>query len=273
MHHPERLSCLPCALWFQSGRSAHLQQYHPIANSRHAGSDALSLALYASYDNINFHLESRDCVCQPCYKDYVRNKHNRENTIPRWTKIKAEHDVQSLTNVRHCVYCCGSVCECERIHQWGPENWYRDDNLSTWKQYLSLNGNVDYAIGDHINHVCRTHYRRIFELKSMRKCTACTSTHSSTWKLMCNIANSPEKISDAFSLELGSVHFFDWICDHCCSCYANDEQLEVHLNSTVQSKDRLKAERSSLLLRAFATLKTEGIIFTRDNKLFYKNFA
>ena len=83
MHHPERLSCLPCALWFQSGRSAHLQQYHPIANSRQAGSDALSLALYESYDNINFHLESRDCVCQPCYKDYVINKHNRENAIPR----------------------------------------------------------------------------------------------------------------------------------------------------------------------------------------------
>ena len=93
---------------------------------------------------------------------------------------------------------CGSMCECEHIYQWGPDNWHGDDDISTWKQYMSLRGIVDYAIGDHINHVCRTHYRRIFELKSSRQCTTCRSQQSSRWRL---VTNSPEKICEAFSLE------------------------------------------------------------------------
>ena len=136
--------------------------------------------------------------------------------------------------------------------------------MYTWKQYLSLTGRVDYAIEDHINHICRTHYRRIFQLKQTRKCTTCSTQQSSDWRLVCNIANSPEKVCESFSLELGFVHFFDWICHQCCSCYANDEQLEMHLNSTIQSQDQLMAERSSLLLRALDTLKREGIVFTKE---------
>ena len=70
-------------------------------------------------------------------------------------------------NDKHCIFCCGSVCECVQVTQWGPEQWFGDDSISTWKQYLSLNGKVDYAIGDNINHVCRQHYRRIYELKNL----------------------------------------------------------------------------------------------------------
>ena len=82
-HYPDRSYCLPCAIWNQSGGDTHLQQFHPIDNSRHAGSEALSLSLYASFDNIIFDLGNNDCVCEPCYRDYTRNKHNRENIIPR----------------------------------------------------------------------------------------------------------------------------------------------------------------------------------------------
>ena len=156
------------------------------------------------------------------------------------------------------------MCECEQIHQWGPDNWHGDDDISTWKQYLSLRGIVDYAIGEHINHVCRTHYRRIFELKSIRQCITCRSKQSSKWRLVCNITDSPEKICEAFSLELASVHFFDWICDQCCLCYANDERLETEITNTAQSQDQLTAERSSLLLRALDTLKNDGVIFTKE---------
>ena len=78
-YHPDRSYCLPCALWKQSGSDPHLREFHPVEHSRHAGLEALSLSQYASFDNINFNLESNDCVCEPCYRDYSRNKNNREN--------------------------------------------------------------------------------------------------------------------------------------------------------------------------------------------------
>ena len=115
---------------------------------------------------------------------------------------------------------------------------------------------MDYAIGDHINNICRTHYRRIFEL-------TCQSHQSSKWKLVCNIANSPEKVCESFSHELGSIRFFDWICDQCCLCFANDERLETELTSAAQSQDQLRAKRSSLLLSTLDTLKTDGVVFTK----------
>ena len=150
------------------------------------------------------------------------------------------------------------------IVQWGRDQWYGNDSISTWKQYLSQTGIIDYAISDDINHVCHNHYRRIFDLKCTQQCTTCRSRQSSIWRLVCNIADSPEKICETFSLELGSVHLLDWICDQCCHCYANDGQLEAELNSTVQSQDQLTSRRASLLLRTLDTLKKEGIIFTNE---------
>ena len=263
-YHPDRAHCLPCAIWEQSGGDPHLLEFHPLKDSRHAGLDALSLSQYASFHNINFNLESNDCICEPCYRDFNRNKNNKENTIPRWAKIRNDFYTRQVQQRKHCIYCCGSVCDCRRINQWGPDNWYGDDSISTWKQYLSLRGVVDYAISDHINHICRTHYRRIFELKCSRECITCQSRQSSKWKLVCNIANSPENICESFSHELGSIHFFDWICDQCCLCFSNDQRLETELTSAAQSQDQLKAKRSSLLLRTLDTLKTDGIVFTKD---------
>ncbi|MCG8621707.1 MAG: hypothetical protein MJE68_06870, partial [Proteobacteria bacterium] len=86
-YHPDRSYCLPCAIWRQSGSDPHLHEFHPVENSRHAGLEALSLSLYASFDNVNFNLESNDCICEPCHRDYTRNKNNRENIIPRWAKL------------------------------------------------------------------------------------------------------------------------------------------------------------------------------------------
>ena len=153
-YHPDSTICLPCAIWKQSGSDVHLQEFHPVDNSRHAGLDALSISQYASFNDTNFNLESNDCICHPCYRDYTRNKNNKENKIPRWEKIRQEYYAQEARETKHCVYCCGSSCDCEHISQWGPEKWYGEDNLSTWKQYLSLTGIVDYPIGDHINHIC-----------------------------------------------------------------------------------------------------------------------
>ena len=59
-------------------------------NSRHAGTEALALSQYATFDNIQFSLRYSDCVCQPCYKDFTRNRNNVENKIPRWMKVKNE---------------------------------------------------------------------------------------------------------------------------------------------------------------------------------------
>ena len=109
----------------------------------------------------------------------------------------------------HCVYCCGTLCECENIIQWGPNCWYGVEGIKVWKQFLSLMGKVDYAIGDNINHVCRAHYRRIYEFRNMRTCSVHTSKESSNWKLICNIVNLPDKICEAFFLEPQTVQCFD----------------------------------------------------------------
>ena len=59
----------------------------------------------------------------------MRNRHNRENTVPRWAKIKLEFYAQRVHNEKHCIYCCGSECECEQIQQWGPDNWYGEESI------------------------------------------------------------------------------------------------------------------------------------------------
>ena len=62
----------------QSGSDPNLQEFHPVKNSQHAGIEALSLSQHASFDNVDFNLESNDCIiCDPCYRDYSRNKNNR----------------------------------------------------------------------------------------------------------------------------------------------------------------------------------------------------
>ena len=98
----------------------------------------------------------------------------------------------------------------------------------------------------------------------------CRSLDSSKWTLACNIVNTPEKVCEAFSLELGSVHYFDWICDQCCLCYANNEHLETWLNNVCQSEDPLTAERSSLLVRTLATLRKNGTVFTKEVRSDFK---
>ena len=105
----------------------HLHEFHPVENSRHAGSEALSLSLYASFDNVNFNLESSDCICEPCYRDYNRNKNNGENTIS--SCMRNEFYNRPVQQTKHCIYCCGSVCECEQIHQWGTYNWHGDNDI------------------------------------------------------------------------------------------------------------------------------------------------
>lgn len=219
-YHPLDDKCKPCILWTQSGNDPRLKDVHPLALSRHAGVDALAISQYASHKETTFHLDFHDCVCKPCHTDYLRNYRNRENTIPRWAKLKQNvyHRLERVSST-HCIYCCSSECECQMITEWGPEEWYNQDNIEIWKQYLSATGKVNHAIRGESNHVCRIHYRNILEVKASRTCSVCTSSYSdSGWKLVCSIANSPEEVCEAFSLQLGNIHFFDWICSTCSLC-------------------------------------------------------
>ena len=140
-YHPERSVYSPCALWSQSGSDSQLLQYHPTNNSRHAGTEALSLSQYASFGSTQFNLNYSDCICRPCYMDYMRNRHNSENVIPRWEKVRREAYEQPKIS-KHCVYCCGTMCECESIVQWGPDCWYGVEGIKVWKQFLSLTGKL-----------------------------------------------------------------------------------------------------------------------------------
>ena len=42
LYHPNRENCLPCVLWKQSGSDPNLKHVHPLFNSRHVGTEALS---------------------------------------------------------------------------------------------------------------------------------------------------------------------------------------------------------------------------------------
>lgn len=123
-----------------------LLEFHPLKDCRHAGTEALSLSCH---EGVNFDIERDDCICLPCYKDYIRNKQDKENRLPRWVKVKQDYYARS-GNPKHCIYCCGDVCECERVHHWGPDNWYGENRIISWKQYLSVTGEVDYTVGEHI---------------------------------------------------------------------------------------------------------------------------
>lgn len=122
---------------------------------------------------------------------------------------------------------------------------------------------MDYAIGEHINHVCRSHYTILFQLKKLRMCPVCKSQSSSHWELVCNVAKNLEQFCEAFSVDVGTVHYFDW---KCCLCYTNDAQLITRLNSDVASEDPITSFfiKSNALLCMLNTRKKNGIVFTKD---------
>ncbi len=267
LYHPHTAQCSPCVLWRQSGGDPNLKNSHPQSNSRHVGTEAFPLAQYSHFDNIIFHLSSDDCVCQPCHKDF-RRKLNQENNIPRWAKVKQNY--YSARENKHCIYCCGEECECGSVVQWGPDMWNSNNtSIPTWKKFLSLTGKVDHTT-DHANHLCRNHYRRLLEVKAAQSCSICHSLDSSTWNLVCDVATSPDHICEAFQLELGSVHFFGWICAQCSLCYANDIQLEDSLSRGAQSGDPMTAQKSQLLIGVLDTLKNDGVVYTKDVMSQYK---
>ena len=259
IYHPQRAQCLPCVLWSQSGSDHTLKHLHPLNNSRHVGTDAFPLSQYAQYENVTFHLVSDDCICEPCHKDFKR-KHNQENRVPRWARLKNHH--YSTMGNKHCIYCCGEECTCKCIHQWGPDQWYGENtSITTW--YLSLNGQVEHTIPANANHICRKHYRRLFKLKGLQTCSVCNAFDSSTWKMVCDTVHDPDQICEAFQLSPGSVQLFSWICGQCSICYANDIRLEEHLIRDTHSSDTV-TRRSCLLLSVLNTLRTTGIVFTKE---------
>ena len=260
VYHPNTQTCSPCALWSQSGSDMRLQEFHPLKNSRHAGEEAHVLSQYASHAGINFNIEMGSCICLPCYKDYSRNSNKENNMMPRWAKVKQNYYISP----KHCIYCCGDVCGCESVSHWGPDNWYGEDSLISWKKYLSLTGKVEYVIGDDVNHICRGHYPRIFRIKKSRMCPVCNSQNPLCWDLVCNLTNSLQHFCEAFSLEVGTVGFFDWVCNQCCLCYKNDSQLIETLQSDKASEDPIIALKSNTILQVLDTLSRDGIIFTKD---------
>lgn len=122
------------------------------------------------------------------------------------------------------------------------------EGIKVWKQFLSLTGKVDYAIGDNVNHICRSHYRGIHKLKSTRTCSVCMSTTNCNWNLVCNIVSAPDKLCEAFSLEPEAVQFFDWICEQCCLSYLNDERFLATLHNNMESSDPITAHRSRIVI-------------------------
>ena len=201
IYHPDKMHCTPCMLWQQSGADPRLHQFHSSKEMRHAGSDATTIALYATYDGIKFDLDFDSCICPPCHKDFKRNYQNRENVIPRWAKLRKE--MLETRAAKHCVLCCTNredgSCECQLITHWGPDQWNGMDSLESWRKFLFLSGLVHDIIPNTCNNICRSHYRRIVEMKAQRTCCVCGMAYTDKpWKLVCDVANSTEHVCEAF---------------------------------------------------------------------------
>ena len=264
-YHPNRVQCLPCALWQQSGSDLNLQHLHPLKDSRHVGSDEVPLSQYASYDDIVFDLTRDDCICKPCYIDFKR-KYRENQCIPRWARVKKEY--YSTRPNRHCIYCCDQECSCESIHLWGPDQWHGDNtSIGTWKKFLTLTSKVDHVIPDHI---CKVHYRSVLKLKETQSCSICNSSDSTSWSLACDVTPTPQDVDRMFHLELGSVQFFSWMCGQCTLCFRNDVRLQNQLANDERSLDPMTSHKSQLLLKTLDCLRRDGVIFTKDVMAQYK---
>ncbi len=86
---------------------------------------AAKLSLYASTDTLSVRVEENSCICQGCYRDFLRA--SDMSVKPRWLRKKEEHYASP-----HCVVCCeryqtptAETCLCnERPREsWGPSNW------------------------------------------------------------------------------------------------------------------------------------------------------
>lgn len=174
--------CGQCSIWIQSGSDTQINHLHPAANMQHPGSNAHALSQYATHAGCQFRLYSDSCICEPCYQDYRRNcmSENKENTIPRWLKVHTDYyTAQQWGTTKHCMFCCTSgSCHCFEIQYWGPETWYEDDDVITWRKFLSSNGYVPHDIPEQCKDVCRSHYCQVEDIIWNRRCATCSSAHT-----------------------------------------------------------------------------------------------
>lgn len=101
------------------------------------------------------------------------------------------------------------------------------------------------------------------DIINQRACCVRSLSVTSNWKLVCNLADSPDKVCANFSMENGTINFFDWVCEHCCLGYANDQRLTDQLDNDKLSVNPIIARRSKLIEKTLATLKSDGLVFTK----------
>ena len=63
------------------GSETKLLQFHPLKKSRHTVTN-----LFSCHSMLIMQFE----ICLPCYRDYTRNRHNKENVVSRWARIKQD---------------------------------------------------------------------------------------------------------------------------------------------------------------------------------------
>ena len=126
-------------------------------------------------------------------------------------------------------------------------------------------------MSEHANHVCKRHYRTLYDLRQSQSCNVCDCKQSSAWALVCDVAQTPQHVDRAFNLEPNTTKFFSWICKQCTLCFSDNAQLEAELTEDTQSSDPLTAQKSKLLLDTIETLHKDGVVFTKDIVTQYKS--
>ena len=92
-------------------------------------------------------LRTDSCLCNAYYRDCSRGTGK-----PRWL------DLSKYLVCRHCILCCNgqSVCTCDSILEWGPEQWYGNiDELKIWLEYYKCDTVVDEQ---EQYYLCKSHY-------------------------------------------------------------------------------------------------------------------
>ncbi len=236
--------------------------------------EANLISNYMSHENVTIELNITSCICNGCFRDWERNRDNRENVKPRWVKVKKEFYDAIQSSAKHCIFCCTQAqCQCGAISQWGPDQWHGHDTLQTWKRLLVNTGKISHGIPSRAEHICRHHFKVARKIITSRKCSICSITYNdSWWKLIYEVTENLLLLCEAFSINVESISHFDWICKHCRIYYTDGPRLHDILEGDRESTNSLTRKRSEIITDSITKLTSEGILFTNSATQEFRNY-
>ncbi len=131
------------------------------------------------------------CICNGCFRDWERNRDNRENFKPRWVKVKEEFyvSIHSPFLYTHLyTHQLNIVFVAVLKHNVSVVQLVNGDQISGMVMiHYTTNlettfGKISHGIPSRAEHMCRHHFkvaRR--KIITSRKCSICSVTYNDSW--------------------------------------------------------------------------------------------